>query len=105
VDSAALISMSTEGNAAATGLLDLYARNLAVGMANNEQVLGSGTYIMHGDVCGGGELMRTSIQAWMDKLTLDRGQPPTVLFADVQDPMTLLGGGGLVLASTFATTA
>jgi predicted NBD/HSP70 family sugar kinase len=105
VDSAGLVRMSTEGNAAATGLLDLYARNLAVGMANNEQVLGSGTYIMHGDVCGGGEQMRTSIQAWMDKLTLDRGQPPTVLFADVQDPMTLLGGGGLVLASTFATTA
>jgi hypothetical protein len=48
--------------------------------------------------------MRAAIQAWMIKLPLDRGQPATVLFADTQDPMTLLGGGGLILASTFSIT-
>jgi len=104
MDSAALVALSAKGNAAAADLMDLYARNLAVGMANNEEVLGSGTYIMHGDVCGGGEPMRAAIQAWMIKLPLDRGQPATVLFADTQDPMTLLGGGGLILASTFSIT-
>ncbi|WP_051420747.1 ROK family protein [Paenarthrobacter nicotinovorans] len=73
MDSAALVALSTKGNAAAAELLDLYARNLTVGMANNEEVFGSGTYIMHGDVCGGGETMRTAIQAWMTKLPLGRG--------------------------------
>lgn len=105
LDSAELARMATEGVAPAADLLDLYARNLAVGMANNEQVLGSGTYILHGDVCGGGETMRSAIRIWMERLSPARGQTPEVLFADAADTMTLLGCGGLILASRFSTTA
>src|SRR6218665_813202 len=52
---ATLLSQVSDGNTVAAGLMSLYARNLAVGMINNEQILASGTYIMHGDVCGGGK--------------------------------------------------
>ncbi|MCY0906271.1 ROK family transcriptional regulator [Arthrobacter sp. H14-L1] len=99
-----LAAQSDDGNAHAAELMDLYARNLAVGMANNEQVLASGTYIMHGDVCGGGPRMLSAVQGWMTRLAPERGMPPLVLFAEQPDIITLLGGAGLVLSSTFATT-
>jgi hypothetical protein len=85
--------------------MDRYARNLAIGIANNEQVLASGTYIIHGDACGGGETMRKAIENWVVHLSPKRGAAPRVMFAASPDNITLLGGGGLVLSSVFATTA
>jgi predicted NBD/HSP70 family sugar kinase len=102
---ASIAALATAGDPKAGGLLDLYARNLAVGMANNEQVFAPGTYIMHGDVCGGGEVMLGAIQKWMTSLSPERGSKPIVLFADEPDIITLRGGGGLVLSSVFSTAA
>ncbi len=79
--------------------------NLAIGIANNEQILAPGHYIMHGDACTGGDAMRTALQAWVTRLAPERGHPPTVMFADDPDQITLLGGAGLVLSSVFSTQA
>lgn len=105
MDCARLTRLAEHGERAATELLDRYAHNLAIGMANNEQILASGTYIMHGDVCAGGPHMRARLEHWIAKFSPSRGAPPTVIFADTPDNMTLLGGGGLVLSTTFDTVA
>lgn len=103
--SATLAAQAEAGSTSADQLMDIYARNLAIGLANNEQVLASGTYIIHGDACSGGEAMRKAIQGWLVRLSPQRGAAPTVMFAASPDNITLLGGGGLVLSSVFATTA
>jgi len=103
--SESLSRLAEAGSTAAEGLLDDYARNLAIGMANNELILASGTYIMHGDVCGGGTLLRESLQRWLAEFSPGRGPAPSVMFADTPDTSTLLGGGGLVLASAFSGAA
>lgn len=103
--SAKLVDCLANKTSGAGTLLDRYARNLATGMANNEHILASGTYIMHGDVCGGGEPMRQAIEDWVIRLSPKRGNPPKVLFAESPDDMSLLGGGGLVLSQVFSTSA
>jgi predicted NBD/HSP70 family sugar kinase len=62
MNSAAPVALAETGAEAASQLLDTYARNLAIGIANNEQVLVSGSYVIHGDACGGGETMRKAIE-------------------------------------------
>jgi hypothetical protein len=82
-------------------MLDLYARNLAVGMANNEHALASGVYIVHGDVCAGGETFMTRLRAWMERFSPRRREVPILLTGGETDEMALLGGGGLVLSTVF----
>lgn len=82
----------------AADLLDRYAHNLAVGMANNEQMLASGVYIVHSDAAAGGAPMPGRLQHWLDAFRPHRGTPKVVL-GDATDDVTLLGGGGLVLSS------
>lgn len=103
MDCARLTELAEAGDAVATELRDLYARNIAVGMANNEQILASGTYIMHGDVCAGGESMRAEVERCLREFSPHRGDPPVVLLAEAPDRMTLLGGGGLVLSRSLGT--
>lgn len=103
MDARGLAKLADSGSAEASELLDLYARNLAIGIANNEQILAPGHYIMHGDACGGGALMRESLQRWVGRLAPERGNPPAVVFATEPDQITLLGGAGLVLSSAFST--
>ncbi|WP_202045520.1 ROK family protein [Microbacterium sp. Se63.02b] len=105
LDSRALAALAEDGSEGASSLLDLYARNLAIGIANNEQILAPGHYIMHGDACTGGEAMRVALRNWVTRLAPERGRPPTVMFADDPDQITLLGGAGLVLSSVFSTQA
>lgn len=83
----------------ATELLDRYARNLAIGLANNEHMLGSGTYIVHGDACRGGPLMEERLGHWLTEFSPHREEDLVLIMASAGDDMTLLGGGGLVLAS------
>lgn len=98
-DCAGLTALAGQGVDAAAGLLDRYARNLAIGMANNEHMLASGVYIMHGDVCAGGDVMRRRLQQWLGEYSPHRGVTPQVILGDPGDEITLLGGGGLVLSS------
>jgi predicted NBD/HSP70 family sugar kinase len=101
---AGLTALAGQGVGAAAGLLDRYAQNLAIGMANNEHMLASGVYIMHGDVCAGGDEMRRRLQRRMVEYSPLRGVAPQVILGDPGDEITLLGGGGLVLSSVLGTT-
>lgn len=102
---AILSRRADDGDQEALELLELYATHLAVGLANHEQILASRTYIMHGDVVGGGERMRMLLEDRLDEASPRRGATPTVLL-DTRDADTvLLGGGGLVLSSELSTTA
>lgn len=93
-----LVQEADKGDARAADLLDVYARNLAIGMANNEHMLASGTYIVHGDAAAGGERMRSLLQEWLTAYGPRRGAATTVILGGSTDDITLLGGGGLVLS-------
>lgn len=106
ITTGAVAELASNGSAPARELLDRYARNLAVGLANEEQVLASGTYILHGDVRAGGEPFREAIEHWLRELTLEGpSDPPSVVFAEPTDNATLLGAAGLVLSHVFQTRA
>jgi predicted NBD/HSP70 family sugar kinase len=96
---AARLAADADHDPVAADLLDRYARNLAIGLANNEHMLGSGTYILHGDACRGGVLMERRIAHWLSEFSPRRGTGPVLIMASAGDDMTLLGGGGLVLAT------
>ncbi|SDU96916.1 Sugar kinase of the NBD/HSP70 family, may contain an N-terminal HTH domain [Microlunatus sagamiharensis] len=98
VGAAALAGSAAAGDQTAKELLDLYARNLAIGMANNEQMLASGTYVVHGDAAAGGELMKSRLEHWLTSFSPRRGTPPSVVLGDSGDQIALLGGAGLVLS-------
>lgn len=98
-----LSQLEAAGDVEASGLLDTYAQNLAVGMANNEQVVASGTYLVHGDVCQGGSSMEQRLRRWLVEMSPVRNSPEVVFAAEpLDDNTTLLGGAGLVLSRVFA---
>jgi len=99
IDCGHLAHAADQGDAEAAELLDLYARNLAIGMANNEHMIASGTYIVHGDAARGGDRMRESLDRWLGGLAPRRGSTTAVLLGSSGDESTLLGGGGLVLST------
>lgn len=104
IDCGALTRLVDHDHPGAAELLELYAQNLAIGMANNEQMIASGTYLMHGDVCAGGARMRDLMERWLVAYSPDRdGVTPTVIMADPTERMTLLGGGALALSAAFAS--
>lgn len=95
-------TLTQDGSGAAEALLQSYAENLAVGLANLVNLLGTRRIILHGDVVGGGESMRGRIEA------ATRIQVLGYLRDDVQlvlSPLdadaALLGAAGLVLSETF----
>jgi predicted NBD/HSP70 family sugar kinase len=98
IGAARLSEAAGAGDETSAELLDLYARNLAIGMANNEHMLASGTYVVHGDAAAGGELMRDRLQHWLTAFSPRRGLPTTVVLGDSGDQAALLGGAGLVLS-------
>jgi len=104
-DCGRLTSAADAGDAGAAELLDLYARNLAIGMANNEHTIASGTYIVHGDAARGGERMRQALSRWLEAFAPHRGPGTTVLLGSSGDEYTLLGGGGLVLSTLLGAVA
>ncbi|MFC7618710.1 ROK family protein [Microlunatus sp. GCM10028923] len=104
IDCGRLTALADQDHPEAADLLQLYAQNLAVGLANNEQMIASGRYLMHGDVCAGGTRMRELLERWLVVYSPDRdGVTPTVIMADPTERMTLLGGGALALSAAFAT--
>jgi predicted NBD/HSP70 family sugar kinase len=105
VDCGRLASAADSGDAAALELLDLYARNLAIGMANNEHMIASGTYIVHGDAARGGQRMQEALARWLTTFEPHRETGTSVLLGSSDDESTLLGGGGLVLSTLLGVVA
>ncbi|WP_158548106.1 ROK family transcriptional regulator [Desertihabitans brevis] len=99
-----LAALAADGHDGARELLAEYADNLAIGLANNEHMLASQTYIMHGDVVGGGELVRSMLAERLAATAPHRDEPPTVVLDTSDEDTVLLGGGGLVLSSELATS-
>nr|MBA2607925.1 ROK family protein [Actinomycetota bacterium] len=94
---ARLTSLAAD-DAAAAELLDRYALHLSIGLANLNQVLSLETFIVHGDVLGGGEEFRRRLERHARARSLTR---LSVLRSELGADATLLGASALVLSETF----
>lgn len=99
-----LAVMAREGSRAADQLLDRYARNIAEGMANLDQLLGLGRYIVHGDAVQGGAPMERRLTEHLTRNAPHRGADPIVVFGEEAGDVTILGAAGLVLSHVYACT-
>jgi len=98
---ARLASLAARSDAAAS-LLDRYALHLSVGLANLNQVLSLGVFIMHGDALGGGEAFRAQLERHARARSLTR---LSVLQSHLGADAALLGASALVLSETFRLVA
>lgn len=95
-------TLTQDGSAAAESLLQSYAENLAVGLANLVNLLGTRRIILHGDVGGGGEAMRGRIEvATRAKVLGYLRNDVQVTLSPLDADAALLGAAGLVLSETF----
>lgn len=101
VDAANLVGGAEAGSEQHRALLHRYADNIALGLANLEQLLGSGMYIVHGDVARGGEVMRALLQSRLIDSSPHRKPEPRVILAPAPDDSTILGATGLVLSNLY----
>ncbi|MDQ1582354.1 MAG: hypothetical protein QOF36_408 [Microbacteriaceae bacterium] len=82
-------------------LFDRFARNVAVGIINLQQILAPGLFILHGDVVQGGEELRKRVQKYVvDGIPAHAGGAPAITFASTDDDITLLGAAALVLSQS-----
>lgn len=104
VTCARLAEAADAGGAAEAELLGRYAFAIAVGLANLEQTLGVGHYIVHGDVAQGGERTRSLVEAALVDSSPAREPRPRVTFVPDPDRTTLLGAAALVLSNLYPPT-
>jgi predicted NBD/HSP70 family sugar kinase len=99
IDARRLVELAANGVPGADVVLDRYARNIAIGIANLQQTVAPNRFILHGDVVGGGETMIAAILhhvrdlvPWRPRgeITFDTGE--------TEDRAALLGAAGLVLS-------
>lgn len=87
-----------ESNPAAAELLAEYAVNIGTGIANIQQTLGVGLFIVHGDPVGGGEPLRAAIESHVRKRAFEHpGGLVRIVFAESDDYATLRGAAVSVL--------
>lgn len=99
INSARLVALARAGVPGAASLLDRYARNVAVGIANLQQTVAPNFYILHGDVVGGGEIMAEAIAGHVRALVPSRsGGEIRFAIGETEDRAALLGAAGLVLS-------
>ena len=99
MNSGALIRLVIAGESGAAELADLYAHNIAVGIANVQQTLAPSYYILHGDVVLGGDQMIAAIGTHVRRLVPGRPDLNIELSAgEPGDRAALLGAAGLVLS-------
>jgi hypothetical protein len=72
-----------------------YADRVAIGLANLRQLLGSDYFIIHGDAVGGGERFRELLDGATNARSLG---PARVVFTELGDRATILGGVAVVLS-------
>lgn len=101
-----LARLAAKGHQHAAELFDRYAWNLAVGIANLQQILAPDLFILHGDAPAGGEALRSRIEYHVqDNLPPRPGGHPQIAFTDLDDDATLLGAAGLVLSHSLQLVA
>ncbi len=105
LDARRLVAMAKRSVEAA-GLLDRYADNLAIGLANLLILLSPQRIILHGDAVGGGEpfreLLETKLRARVLGNLADRVE---LVLSELDQRAGLLGAAGLVLSETFRLAA
>ncbi|MCG5480794.1 ROK family transcriptional regulator [Sinorhizobium alkalisoli] len=101
ISCARLVKETEEGSGAAGDLLDRYTRNIAVGIVNLQQTLSLNSYVLHGDVAGGGPAAAERIKAHVEQSIIMRpGQEISVTVNGIGEGHTALrGAAGLVLSS------
>jgi predicted NBD/HSP70 family sugar kinase len=83
----------------AAALLDRYARNVAIGIANLQQTVAPNVFILHGDVVLGGATLLDAIAAHVRAMVPARpGSEIEILAGDAGDRAALLGAAGLILS-------
>ena len=99
IDSARLVDMARHGLPGAADLLDRYARNVAVGIANLQQTVAPNIFILHGDVVLGGDRLLTAIADHVRAMVPSRpGGAIEFIAGDAGDRAALLGAAGLVIS-------
>lgn len=94
-----LAKRAAAGDSAARQLLDDYADNLALGLANLVQLLSLRVFILHGNVVHAGEAFR----AELERRVVARSMPALtdgieVLYSELDQDSGLLGAAAMVLA-------
>jgi len=99
---AASLSALAASDPAAAALLDRYADNLAIGLANLATLMAPRRIILHGDAVGGGEEFRANVEAkvWARMLP-HAAEVVQVTLSELDQRAGLLGAAGLVLSETF----
>jgi predicted NBD/HSP70 family sugar kinase len=94
----ALTGRAADGDAAAGGLIALYADHIAVGIANLVHLLSLPLFILHGEASGGGDALRDEIQAAVRRRTLPQlSALPQVEFSRLDQRAGLLGAAAAML--------
>lgn len=86
----------------AADLLQRYIENIALGIADLEQVLGLQRYLIHGDVGHGGRVAEEALAEELCRMLPRRRSLPRVIAVPDDDRATLLGAAGLLLSSQFS---
>ncbi|CCV12828.1 ROK family protein [Mesorhizobium sp. STM 4661] len=99
IDSTRLVDMAQHRLPGAAELLDRYARNVAVGIANLQQTVAPNIFILHGDVVLGGDRMLDAIADHVRAMVPSRpGGAIEFIAGDAGDGAALLGAAGLVIS-------
>lgn len=92
--------LAAAGNAQTDALFARYAHNIAVGIANLQQIVAPDTFILHGDVVEGGERARQAVAQHVADLVPARpGIEIRIELGTPGEEAALLGAAGLVLSS------
>ena len=99
LDSRRLVELAAASAPKAVALLDRYARNIAIGIANLQQTMAPGYIVIHGDVVGGGQPLLEAIAEHVRRLVPSRpGGEIELVLGDLADEAALRGAAGLVLS-------
>jgi predicted NBD/HSP70 family sugar kinase len=99
IDSRRLAELAAAGVSSAAILIDRYARNVAIGIANLQQTVAPNFFILHGDVVGGGQAMIDAIMSHVRRLVPSHpGGEVVFATGETEDRAALLGAAGLILS-------
>jgi predicted NBD/HSP70 family sugar kinase len=94
--------LASRDDAKSGELLERYAHNIAVGLANLTEIFSPGVFILHGDAVGGGERFRAMIErATRGRVLAHMRRGVQVVGSELDQRATLLGAAGLMLSETF----
>jgi predicted NBD/HSP70 family sugar kinase len=103
LDAARLVELDT---AAATELLERYADHLSIGLVTLVHLLAPTRLLLHGDVVGGGERLRTLVARRLAARSLPHMREAVeVVLSSLDQDAGLLGAAGLVLSQRFVLAA